>query len=295
MDFKLWYKRQAVKYFSNRIEPHLSHFKDIKQDLIKARIDYSLLEYFSLASFSSALAFVFVFILLTAITYLIPSFDILVGVIFSLNMSVFLAALTFFVFYIFPSFEAKERAKKIDYSLPFATTYMATVSGSEAPPTTMFKILSNFNEYPEIALEAGRIVRNIEMLGMTVIEALFQAAKESPSEKFKELVWGISTTLRTGGDLTDFLHEKARAYMRDYRRELNQYSNTLSTFLEVYLTLVIVGSIFFIIITSIISAFGLSEAMGSLVVFSQFAVVFLLLPGISIGFIYLLKGISPES
>ncbi|MFB6215925.1 MAG: type II secretion system F family protein, partial [Candidatus Aenigmatarchaeota archaeon] len=158
----------------------------------------------------------------------------------------------------------------------------------------MFEVLSDFTEYEEISKEAEKIRKDIELLGMTTLEALKRAARESPSKKFKELLWGISTTIRTGGDLSAYLQENAESYMRDYRRSLNEYSDMLSTMLEIYLTLVIVGSIFFIIITSIISAFGMSQAMGTLIALAQFSVVFLLLPGISVGFIYLVKSVSPE-
>lgn len=287
--------KKSVGYFSEIAKSHLSSFEDLRGDLSKANIRLSLTEYLSIASMTTTAAFALIFPLLLLITYLIPSFSLIMGILFSFTMSIFFCMVVAFFFYIYPSMRVRSRAKKIDHSLPFATTYLATVAGSNAPPSMMFKVLSDFKEYEEIAKEAERIRKDVELLGMTILEAVGKAAKQSPSEKFKELLWGMSTTIRTGGDLPAFLHNKAEAYMRDYRRELNQYSKTLSTFLEIYLTLIIVSSIFFIIITTIISAFGVSEAMGSLMAVSQFSVIFIFLPVISLGFIYLLKKISPRN
>jgi archaellum biogenesis protein FlaJ (TadC family) len=283
-----------MQYFSGIAESYSPYLSDLKPDLSKANIKLSLKEYISIALMTITLVFIVEFPLLSFLTGLFPGFTIIMAFLFSFAMTIFFCSIIAFFFYVYPSMRVQSRAKKINYSLPFATTYLATVSGSNAPPSMMFNILSDFEEYQEIAKEAKRIRRDIELLGMTTIEALRKAAKQSPSEKLKELLWGINTTIRTGGDLTSFLHEKADTYMRDYRRALNQYSETLSTFLEIYLTLIIVSSIFFIIITTIISAFGVSQAMGSLIAVSQFAVVFLFLPVISIGFVYLLKQISPE-
>jgi len=288
-----WYTKKSIEYFSGLVGPYLSYFEDLKPDLSKANIRLSLEEYLSIASMTVTLVFMIEFPLLAFIVSFL-GFTLLTSLLFSFSMTIFLCTTIAFFFYVYPSFRVKGRAKKIDYSLPFATTYLATVSGSNAPPPMMFKVLSGFDEYPEIAKEARRIRKDVELLGMTVIEALSRAAKQSPSEKVEELLWGINTTLRTGGDLTEYLHEKAESYMRDYRRSLNQYSKNLSTILEIYLTLIIVGSIFFIIITTIISAFGISRAVASFISIAQFGVIFLFLPTVSLGFIYLIKKISPR-
>jgi hypothetical protein len=58
---------------------------------------------------------------------------------------------------------------------------------------------------------------------------------------------------------------------------------------EMYLTLIITGSIFFIVLSSIIAS--ISAGLGTIVI--QSMIVFLLLPMISIGFIFLIKAADP--
>lgn len=293
MDITEWYTKKSLDFFSGIVEPRLSLIEDLKPDLLKSDIGFSLREYGCVALMTAVLIFTIEFPLLSFIAGILPTFPPLMALLFSFTISIGFTIMILFFFYIYPSMKAGSRAEKIDYSLPFATTYLATISGSGSPPTTLFRILSQFEEYKTITEEAKKIHRNVELFGMTIIKALSKAARESPSKKFKELLWGVITTTRTGGDLTTFLHEKSRAFMKDYERDLNQYSNNLSTFLQIYLTLIIVGSIFFIIITSIMSAFGLGKTMGSLIVMAQFSTVFIMLPAISLGFIWLLKSTYP--
>lgn len=61
--------------------------------------------------------------------------------------------------------------------------------------------------------------------------------------------------------------------------------------IEVYLTVVLIGSIFFIIMTALMSIIGGGSNL--LMIFLQFLVVFVILPFVSIGFILLVKSISP--
>lgn len=293
MDLVKWYKEKSLKYFGDIIKPYLYVVEDLKPDLLKSDLSLSLREYASMGVMTSVLIFLIEFPLIAFITGILPTFDLLLAVFFSFTVSIGFSMIIAFFFYIYPSINASNRAESIDYSLPFATTYLATISGSGSPPTTLFRVLSEFREYEEIADEANKIVRNVELFGMTIIESLAKAARQSPSKNFKEVLWGIITSIRTGSDLTAYLHSKSRELMRGYERKLNEYSNNLSTFLQIYLTLIVVGSIFFIIITAIMSAFGLGEAMGNMIVMSQFATVFILLPAISFGFIWLLKATYP--
>ncbi|MFB6088411.1 MAG: type II secretion system F family protein, partial [Candidatus Aenigmatarchaeota archaeon] len=129
---------------------------------------------------------------------------------------------------------------------------------------------------------------------MDVTESIRKVASKTPSEDFKDLLWGLNTTINAGGSIQNYLHEKAKGYMDDYKRRLDQYSDTLSTLLEVYLTLIIVGSMFFIAMSTMMSMFGIGQGMQGIILVAQALVIFIFLPVVSMGFIYLLKSISPR-
>ncbi len=190
----------------------------------------------------------------------------------------------------YPSVEMQARRDNIDHNLPFATTYLSTVAGSGTPPSAMFRLLGRFDEYGEVSKEAEKIANDVFTFGADLDVALSRAAERTPSERFKDLLWGMNSIITTGGDLKGFLEEKAEQFMNQYRRELDNFTETLSLMVEMYITIVIVGSVFLMIISTIMSALG----TGQVVILSiQMATVFILLPLASVMFIVIIKTVSP--
>lgn len=287
------FKNLAFRFFGRHLEPYVTHFESIKSDLQRADIGLSLTEYVYTMFFVMLIVFLIEFPLIVLITALIFQAAAL-AFIFSFTITLLITLGIFFMFYTYPSVKADRRKKNIDATLPFATTYMATVASSGAPPQTMFKVLSQFKEYGEIAKESEKIYRDIEAFGMDLVGAIRKTAGRTPSAELKELLWGLDTIITTGGNISDFLHNKSRTFLQGYRRKLQQFSQTLSLLIEVYLTIILVGSIFFVIMTALMSIFGGGE-MNLFLNFAQFLIIFILLPCVSIGFIALLKTMSPSA
>ncbi len=291
MDLWKIIKNLSFKFFGRSLEPFVGFFESIKPDLIKSNLGLSLTEYVYVIFFTMLVTFIIEFPLLVLIMSILLK-DAAIAFLFSFTLTIIILLLIFFLFYTYPSMISKKRRKDIETSLPFATTYMGTVASSGAPPATMFKVLAEFKEYGEISKEAEKIYRDIEAFGMDLPGAIRKTASRTPSEELKELLWGIDTVLTSGGELSDYLHEKSRLFMAEYRRRLEQYSRTLSLLVEVYLTVILVGSIFFIILTALMSIIG--GGANIFISFLQFLVVFIVLPCVSIGFIILLKSIAPS-
>ncbi len=286
-------KDMSFKLFSGplSLDPFVPYFESIKGDLQKASMPFSLNEYVYVMFFSTLLVFVFNFPLLAFLAGIIFKVPLL-AFLFSLTGASFLTLAIFFIFYTYPSFIAGRRRKEIEGTLSFSTTYMATIASSGSPPTTMFKVLSQFGEYGEISRESKRIYRDVEVFGMNLTEAMRKAASRTPSPQLKELLWGLINVLTTGSNPGKYLHEKATGFMQDNRRRLRDFSQTLSLLIEVYLTLIMVGSIFFVIMTSMMSIFGGGQS-SLFIVFLQFLDVFIILPLLSIAFIIVLKAVYP--
>ncbi|MEK6888122.1 MAG: type II secretion system F family protein [Candidatus Aenigmatarchaeota archaeon] len=270
--------------FTKNLKPY---FLDIKEDLRKANLNYTLEEYLSIAFFTTAVTFLLESLLLSFLFGLFVS--PLIAVILAMTLSMTLSGMLFFLFYSYPTTAAKNRNNKIKKMLPFSVSYMATVASSNVPPIEMFKILSAFKEYGELAKEAESIVRDVEMFGMTTLAAIKKQAKVTPSKDMRDLLFGVNTMIMTGGDVGIFLKEKSEELMNDYRRRIRKYSQDISLYVEMYLTLIITGSIFFIVLSSIIST--ISSGLGTIMV--QTFVVFILLPLLSIAFIILIKSTNP--
>ncbi|MFC2142774.1 type II secretion system F family protein [Candidatus Aenigmatarchaeota archaeon] len=263
------------------------HFLDIREDLHRANMNYTIDEYLSMAILTTVITYISEMFLLSFIFALF--IDPILAVPLSFTLSMGLSSFIFFLFYSYPATLSRNRSNKIKKVLPFAISYLGSLASSKLPPITMFKTLATFKEYGEIAKEADTIVRNVELFGMSFSNALKRQAKRTPSAEFSDFLWGLNTISTSGGSMVTYLSQKSNEMMNDYKRRIRKYSQDLSLYVEIYLTLVITGSIFFIVLSSVITT--LSGGTGTIAL--QTFVVFLLLPLLSIGFIVLIKSASP--
>jgi len=192
----------------------------------------------------------------------------------------------------YPKLIIREKAKHIDNILPFATLYLSTVASSKLPVHKIFEIFSKFGEYGELTDEMRSIKNDIDVFGLDVNTALERAVERSPSKLLKEMMWGMLSTIRAGGDLAVYLKETAINLMNEYRRKLYEFSHQLAIYIEVYLTSIVLGAIFFTILTSIMSGIAAGASTSNIIVL-QFLLIFIFMPLISILFILMLKSITP--
>lgn len=284
-----FYDKLAFRLFSQVSEILGSYLTDVKTDLRKSRMKTSVQEYLSKTIMTSFIIFlVGLPILSFAFGFVLQSF--LFSFIFAFTLSLFLAVIVFVFFLNYPKAVINSKAKELDNSLPFATLYLSTVAGTKLPLHKTFEIFSRFSGYGEVAREINEINEDVKVFGLDINTAIERAVERTPSKNFKELLWGILSAIRTGADLPIFLKEKSTSFMTEYRRKIYEFSHSLTVYIEVYLTAIVLGAIFFTILTAIIA--GISGAAGN-IVFLQFFLIFIFLPLVSALFIFLIKSITP--
>ncbi len=271
--------------FGKIVDPYKDYFDALSSQLKQASMKYTVAEYVSMLLFSSLITFIVVitagsFYITLTTTYAFYSYTL------SIVLSFAAAGGVFFLGYYYPNMRSKGIQGKINKTLPFTAIYMATAASSEVTPANLFKMVSLKGGV--IGKECERIYRDIHMLGMDVSTAITKAANRSPSAKFSELLWGMLSVITRGGDLEEYLSGKAREFMGDYRRSLAEYSKQISFYTEIYITLIIVGTLFFIVLSSI-----MSPLVGGDILLIQTFLVFFFIPLISAGFLVLLKNLSP--
>lgn len=282
------YVKIAMRMFSPAIDTINPYFTNLNLDLKKAKIKMSSQEYIAGGILLSFLIFVIEVPLLSFIFALIWGF--LFGFITSMTVSFFLTAIFFFIYMSYPNVIIRSRAKNIDAVLPFASLQMATVASSKLPLYKVFQIFSKFASSGDLAEELGRVQTEMKLFGIDINTAIEKAIERTPSKSLKELLYGILSTSKSGGDVSVYLKEKSKSFMAEYRRKLFEYSHQLSIFIEVYLTAIVLGAIFFVILTSILA--GISGAASG-TIFIQFFMIFLFLPMISAIFVLFIKSTSP--
>jgi archaellum biogenesis protein FlaJ (TadC family) len=268
---------------------YLDYFQDLRPQISKANLGISLPEYVSMMLFTSAIAAVFGLFTIGGVLTIQSGIS---GMIFGVAIAMVVGVAVIIGFYLYPQIMIRRRSSKIKDKLPFATMYLSTLAGTGTSVPRLFHVLSNVEEYGEITKEAEKINRDIETFNMDASEALKRAAERTPNREFKELMWGMNHIMTSGGSLRSFLQERADRLMDDYRRQVEEFADQLSLLVEMYITVVVVGSIIFTTMSVVMSTLS-SNVPPSLIVTVQMMAIFLGLPIISGMFILLVSGLAP--
>jgi flagellar protein FlaJ len=209
----------------------------------------------------------------------------------SLLAGVFTFTIILGVFMAYPEYKVKMMKDALNKHIPFATMHMATIAGTGVPPHVVFKMIGDFKEYQEVSDTCREIYRNISILGYDTTSALSKEARRTPSNKFRDLLWGIVAVIRSGGDLREMLLNRANALMEEERRTEAKYVETLSMLAEVYSTVFVAGVVVVFVLVAIMGIIGGLPLPMRMVL--QVTTYFLI-PVASIGFILVIESSKPS-
>jgi archaeal flagellar protein FlaJ len=249
------------------------YFKDLSIGLRKANIDILFRSYVALiflTFFISIIAslFLMIFLLFINVSPLWPFFSFYEGsylIRFAklLWIPLVIPLLVFFGLYFYPSSEQKSISKKIDQELPFAVIHMSAISGSGIAPSEIFKIIGLSEEYPTLRKEIRKVLNQINLYGYDLITALSNASKTSPNEKLSDLFSGLSTTITSGANLSDFFEKRAESLLLSYRLERERYTKLVETFLDIYISIVIAAPMIFLLLLIMMMVSGIDVGLSS--------------------------------
>jgi flagellar protein FlaJ len=120
----------------------------------------------------------------------------------------------------------------------------------------MFRSLAKIDSSLATSQEAKQIVRDVELFGIDVISAMESASKRTPSEKFRELLEGFIATMHSGGDLTKYLSERSKQFMRLKRIALRRLGDTLGVLAEFYVVMLVAGPLILVVMLAVMAMLG---------------------------------------
>ena len=200
----------------------VSSFKFLRDPIKKSRMRMSLISYLNLMAFSTLLASISTFFIGLFITFFFKLS--IIYAIFTLYFLPFLSSLftvLFFVYY--PYQRLYSRKRKIENTLPFALIHMASIAESGVPPHVMFGIISQFKEYEGVAEEFREIQRRVENYGIDFVTAVREVAENTPSPLLKKVLYGIISTIESGGDLKGYLQVIGDQALFEWRIKRQKY------------------------------------------------------------------------
>jgi len=165
--------------------------------------------------------------------------------------------ITFLTIYFYPSMERDSLERNIDYELPFATIQMSAIAGADIEPSNIFRIITLSKEYPYIRNEAKKLMNQINLYGYDLVTALRNIAIASPSRSWADLINGISTTIRSGGDLARYLNKKSETLLFEYKLKREKATKSAETFMDIYISVVIAAPMLMMLLLIMINISGI--------------------------------------
>jgi flagellar protein FlaJ len=201
------------------------------------------------------------------------------------------AGMTYLYYYLKPGFVSKNRARKIELHMPYALNFIAAMSSAGITPAQIFESLSRQEIYGEIRNEALLIYRDMKLLGKDIISAMRDAMERSPSKRFRDFLQGAVVTVTSGGSLKSYFSTKSEQYMRENKQIQRKFNETLATMAESYVTAAVAGPLMILIIIPLMMF--MSSGGGSQLLL-MYLFIFFLLPLIHLGFVVVIKSMTPE-
>ncbi len=250
------YIKMSNKFFRKTSDKLIANkaLDSLNQDLRKITSPFIIQSYASMMFLSTVLAFI------SAIIIFIPIIifgNPIIGILVLFGMPL----IVFSFFFLYPSSERKNLEKEINQELPFVAIYMAAVATSGIEPTKIFSILVRTKDYPYTQREIKKLLNYINFYGYDLVSALRYSSKHSPSERLSMLFNGLSTTIRGGGELTDFLNKHAEGLLFDYRLEREKYTKIAETFMDIYISILIAAPMIMMILFILLSLTGYGGGM----------------------------------
>jgi flagellar protein FlaJ len=246
----------AYQLVGGKVSRFLPLFKDMDMNLRKSGMKANFKAYVSTIVLTALLIFTLVLILAPMLLLFIFHLHLISSLLFGTGASLLAGALTVIVFYSYPAFRADSLKRTLEDSLSFTAGYMAILAGAGVSPDYIFRSLSKVDISLAVSNESRTIVRDVELFGFDIISALEAASARTSSGMFKEFLEGFIATVHGGGSLAKYLRDRSRQYMELKKIALHRFSDTLGVLSEFYVTIMVAGSLIFVVMLSVMSMLG---------------------------------------
>ncbi|WP_424019073.1 type II secretion system F family protein [Halorientalis pallida] len=179
---------------------------------------------------------------------------------------------------------AEARRRRINESLARTVAFLYALSRGGMPfPVIMRTLADNRRIYGESAREMSVAVRQMDLFGTDMINAIRRMSKRTPSEEYKTFSENLSSVLQSGQSLPQFLHDQYERYQEEAEERQEELLELLATIAEAYVTVLVAGTLFLI---TVLLVFGLTttDTLGILQLLGYLAI-----PLANVGFMVFLN------
>ncbi len=161
----------------------------------------------------------------------------------------------------YPSLLSTLRKNEVENELPFFMAYLATMVRGGYSVEKVVERVAELRVFKAIRTEARRIVTLIRMFGEDPVTALERVASQHPSPRFRDVILGYTTTLRSGGDVLHYLEVRTRELFESRATEVRALLGRLASFLEIYTIFGVVVSVTLFVFFAVSAALTAAQAL----------------------------------
>jgi archaeal flagellar protein FlaJ len=304
------YERFCFNLLGKRMKSKREDYAQLRNDIISARFKTPFEVYLSTGFVSSIIVGLVAAVFIGGISWILKlptlikykgtvpgplvgltPYSMVIGTIIITIFSLLIfGGITYAIFIMYPGVEAGNRRRNIDASLPYAINYVTSMSTAGITPAEVFRLLGDSPIYGESSVESRYIAREIDIFGRDLIDALRLVSSSTPSKRMKEFLQGAMASISSGGNLTDYFRTKADQYALENRQTQKLFLDTLALIAESYVTAMVAGTLFLIILQSIMSVLsGDNKPM------FLYAITYIMIPLGSAAFVIMISSMTPES
>lgn len=248
--YKTFCYKLVGKYFENKSE----QYDSLREKLIQADMHLTPGVYFSLIIITAILTCIFTFIFASiGFNSILQNQNWLL---YSLALSGLIASVTIFFFPFIVSNRTSNRRAYIEQDISFILSELSILATTGMSPIRIFRNMSKRHIGTPINSEFKKIIYKVDIDGKDIITALSETAKETPSPTFREMIWDLANMIHQGGELDVYLRNKADTTMQLKRDTQKQFVDKISVYLEVYISLFLIGIVLLAIAVFLLDILG---------------------------------------
>ena len=303
------YERFCFNLIGHDLREKRGDFVKLRNDLVGARMNTPFEAYLATAYVSSIIVGLTAAVIIGLLAYLLRvpemityrgavpeifyalnDYKLLLGtiVITALSLLIF-GGISYLIFLLYPGIQAGERRRNIEATLPYAVNYVTAMSSAGITPDEVFRLLGQSKIYGESAVEARYVSRETDFFGKDLLDALRTVSQATPSERMREFMQGAVASISSGSNLTEYFRSKAHQYALENNQQQKTFLETLGLIAESYVTAMVAGMLFLIILQSIMTLIS-----GDSNPLFLYIIIYLLVPFGSMMFIVLISSMTPE-
>lgn len=244
------YYRWAFSVLDSHMSRFYKQFAGMEDQVRRAGIRLNYRVYLCGMFLTTILAAVVTLIVSAVIVALLrPSLALDIGI--PIGATIGAGVIAFVVEFFNPRLKVGGRKRKMDEDLAFVVGRMAVLSASGMTPEVIMNEIAKTDANDPLTLEFRKMVRDMNLLGMDITQALAEERKRTPSEAFGSFLDGMMSTAASGADIQEYLIKQSKSLMNDKRLKARSVSESLGVVAEMYTTVLVVMPLILIILFAV--------------------------------------------